>query len=69
VKNQTALPASEYPVILWLVAGNLSGLLIEKCQISKGKNVMLFPDLGAFEKMSIKASEIQKHCNVILWFL
>jgi hypothetical protein len=50
VKNQTALPASEYPIILWLVAENLSGLLIEKCQIFKGKNVMLFPDLGALRK-------------------
>ena len=69
MKNQPALPASEYPIIIWLVAGNLSGLLIEKCQIFKGKNVMLFPDLGAFEKLSIKASEIQKQCNVNLWFL
>jgi len=48
------------PELVWLAAGNLNGLSVEKCQILKGRNVMLYPDLGAFEKWSLKAVEIQK---------
>jgi len=54
VKNQPALPASEYPIILWLASGNLNGLSIEKCQVLKGRDIMIFPDLGAFENWSLK---------------
>jgi len=57
------LPASEYPIILWLAAGNLNGLSIEKCLVLKGRDIMIFPDLGAFEKWSLKVSEIQKKHN------
>jgi len=48
------------PESVWLAAGNLNGLSIEKCQVLKGRDVVLYPDLGAFEKWSIKATEIQK---------
>jgi len=48
------------PELVWLAAGNLNGLSVEKCQVLKGRNVMFYPDLGAFEKWSLKAVEIQK---------
>ncbi|MDD3319841.1 MAG: DUF6371 domain-containing protein [Paludibacter sp.] len=51
------------PDLIWLAAGNINGLSIEKCQILKGRDVILYPDLGAYEKWSIKAIEIQKLCN------
>jgi len=51
------------PDMIWLAAGNLNGLSIEKCHVLKGRNVMLYPDLGAFEKWSIKALEIQEKHN------
>lgn len=51
------------PDIIWLAAGNLNGLSIEKCLVLKGRDVMLYPDLGAFEKWSQKAVEIQKQCS------
>jgi len=43
------------PDMIWLAAGNLNGLSIEKCQALKGRDVMLYPDLGAFEKWNKKA--------------
>lgn len=49
--------------MIWLAAGNLNGLTIEKCQALKGREIILYPDLGAFEKWSIKATEIQKQCG------
>jgi hypothetical protein len=47
------------PELIWLAAGNLNGLSIEKCQVLKGRDVMLYPDLGAFEKWSLKVIKIQ----------
>ena len=43
------------PDMIWLTAGNLNGLSIEKCQVLKRRDVMLYPDLGAFEKWDEKA--------------
>jgi hypothetical protein len=48
------------PDMIWLAAGNLNGLSVEKCQVLNGRKVILYPDLGAFEKWSLKAVEIQK---------
>jgi Domain of unknown function (DUF6371) len=62
--EKSALIASAvFPDLVWLGAGNLNGLSIEKCQVLKGRNVTLFPDLGAFEKWNQKTVEIQKHIN------
>jgi hypothetical protein len=49
--------------LVWLAAGNLNELSIEKCQVLKGRDVMLYPDLGAFDKWSEKATEIKKQCD------
>jgi Domain of unknown function (DUF6371) len=51
------------PDFIWLAAGNLNGLSIDKCKTLQGRKVILYPDLGAFEKWSIKATEIQKECG------
>jgi hypothetical protein len=52
-----------FPDLVWLAAGNLNGLSIEKCQVLKGRDVILYPDLGAFEKWSEKAREIKRQCS------
>lgn len=62
--EKSALIASAvFPDLVWLAAGNLNGLSIEKCQVLKGRNVMLYPDLGAYVKWCLKATEIQKLYN------
>jgi hypothetical protein len=62
--EKSALIASAvFPDLIWLAAGNLNGLSLEKCQVLKSRNVTLFPDLGGFEKWLDKARIIEKECN------
>lgn len=62
--EKSALIASAiFPDLIWIAAGNINGLSIEKCQILKGRKVMLYPDLGAIEKWCLKTVEIQKLYN------
>ena len=44
---------------VWLSTGQLNGLSIEKAKVLKGRNVILFPDLGGYDKWCIKADEIK----------
>lgn len=44
---------------VWLSTGQLNGLSIEKAKVLKGRSVVLFPDLGGYDKWSIKADEIK----------
>jgi len=44
-----------------LAAGSLNGLSTEKCKVLKNRNVILYPDLGAYEKWKLKASEMEPH--------
>jgi hypothetical protein len=48
------------PNLIWLVAGNINGLSVEKCKVLKIRNVILYSDLGVYEKWSLKATEIRK---------
>lgn len=67
--EKSALIASAvFPDLIWLAAGNMNGLSIEKCQALKGRVVILYPDLGAFEKWNLKASEIQEKikCKIMI---
>ena len=52
------------PEMIWLATGSINGLSIKKCHILEGRNVILYPDLGAYEKWNEKAEEIelQHHC-------
>lgn len=44
---------------VWLSTGQLNGLSIEKAKVLKGRNVILFPDLGGYDKWCVKADEIK----------
>ena len=75
--EKTAIIASGLmPEFIWIAAGQLQGLNIDKCKCLAGRNVVLFPDLSekkenrltAFEVWNAKASEIMKtyKCKVIV---
>lgn len=44
--------------LLWLAVYNKSSLTLEKCKALKGRKVVLYPDLNAFNEWSEKAKEI-----------
>lgn len=75
--EKTAIIASSLmPEYIWIAAGQLQGLNIDKCKCLTGRNVVLFPDLStkkekrmtAFEVWNAKASEIMNayKCKVIV---
>jgi hypothetical protein len=47
-----------FPGFLWLACGCLNGLNAAKCNVLKGRQVVLFPDLGAHDKWQDKAREL-----------
>jgi hypothetical protein len=44
--------------LLWLAVYNKSSLTLDKCKALKGRKVVLYPDLNAFNEWSQKAKEI-----------
>jgi hypothetical protein len=51
------------PELIWLAAGSLNGLSVEKCRVLKNRKVILFPDQGAFDKWNLKAAELRLGLN------
>ena len=63
--EKTAIIASAYlPDFIWLAAGSLNNLNLEKCQSLKGRKVILFPDLNAYEKWKSKANELKSSFSI-----
>lgn len=63
----TAIVASVYlPQYTWLAAGALKYLNARRCEALKGKRVVLFPDLNAFDDWKIKADELGFECSNLL---
>ena len=59
--EKTAIIASVYlPQLVWLAVGSLNNLNAEKCKNLAKRKVILFPDLNAFDKWQIKATELSK---------
>ena len=65
--EKTAIIASVYLTkFIWLAVGGKDGLNPEKCEVLKGRNVVLFPDLNAFEKWNTKAKELSHIGNFVV---
>ena len=65
--EKTAMIASVYfPDLIWLATGGSHGCKwTEKnvCQVLHGRHIILFPDLGFYEKWNIKAQAVMKQVN------
>jgi Domain of unknown function (DUF6371) len=48
------------PNYVWLATGGLHNLKAERCQILRGRKVILFPDLNAFEKWKAKETALKQ---------
>jgi hypothetical protein len=56
--EKTAMISSVYmPQYIWLAVGGLSQLTADRCSVLKGRSVMLYPDLNAYEKWKVKGDE------------
>ncbi len=67
--EKSAIVASEYlPQFVWLAAGSLGNLNAEKFRMLKNRAIVLFPDLGCFERWSQKAEDMKKvfPCTAIM---
>lgn len=59
--EKTAIIASALmPAFIWLACGSLDGLSLNKCRVLQGRQVMLFPDVNAYNRWKIKALELQR---------
>jgi hypothetical protein len=70
--EKTALIAKAYfPGVTWLATGGVNGCKwtdAHICKVLLGRNVILFPDLGCYDKWQRKAGEVAKGtgCKVIV---
>ncbi len=63
--EKTALIASEYlKQFTWMATGQLNGINDFKMRSLKGKKVVLFPDIGAFDQWNEKALEMANIADV-----
>lgn len=58
--EKTALIAAHYmPQYLWLATGGLNNLNADKCQVLKGRKVLLWPDVNALAAWQQKALDLE----------
>lgn len=63
----TAIVASVYlPQYTWLAIGALSYLNAQRCEVLKGRKVVLFPDLNAYDAWKVTADKLGFDCSNLL---
>lgn len=62
-EKSALISAAIFPEQVWLATGGIGNLSIEKCQVLKNRNVILYPDLNGYNKWLDKAIEIEKQCG------
>lgn len=59
--EKTAILASIFfPNLVWLASGSLSYLNFKRCQVLKGRKVILYPDVGAESQWMEKANQLNE---------
>jgi hypothetical protein len=62
--EKTAVIASVYlPQFIWMACGGSEGLNVDKCRCLKGRDVVLYPDCGMFNKWNGKAEILLTICK------
>jgi hypothetical protein len=65
--EKTAIVASVYfPKLIWLATGGKNGCRWTDpgtCRVFRGREVVLFPDLGAYQDWAVKADQVKKAVN------
>jgi len=54
-EKSALISAAIFPNFVWLASGGIQGLAVDKCKVLKGRTVILYPDLNAFDKWTEKA--------------
>ena len=62
-EKSALISAAIFPNFIWLASGGIQGLAVDKCKVLKGRTVILYPDLNAFEKWSEKSLLIKNQCS------
>ena len=62
-EKSALISAAIFPGQVWLATGGIGNLSIEKCQVLKNRNIILYPDLNGYNKWLDKAIEIEKQCG------
>ncbi len=61
--EKSAIVASAYfPNYVWISCGGANGITVSKSVVLKGRNVVLYPDLGKFDLWNKKAEDLQSMC-------
>lgn len=59
--EKTAIICSHsFPTLIWLAAGSINGINLEKSRVLRGRKVILFPDLKALEIWQKKAKQLRE---------
>ena len=59
-EKSALIGAGAMPEYLWLSTGGKQNFNAEKCRVLKGRSILVFPDLGAFDDWQGKASTIER---------
>ncbi|TMI73299.1 MAG: hypothetical protein E6H09_07825 [Bacteroidetes bacterium] len=66
--EKTAIISSVYlPQYIWLAAGSISNLTTEKCLVLEDRNVVLFPDLNAYDRWEEKKEQLSNSMNISIF--
>lgn len=62
-EKTAAIASIRMPQYLWLATGGIRNLSVEKCSVLKGRQIILFPDAGAWNYWHSIATQIRK-CSI-----
>ncbi|EJX05692.1 hypothetical protein EVA_06200 [gut metagenome] len=64
-EKSAVICALTFPSIVWVSCGGKNGLSLERCNILKNRNVMLYPDADAVDLWSAKAEDLKSICKSV----